>query len=188
MMIEDTDNTNNQQLLYDLAQELSSLIIREHQILRDELNQVGALVEDASQTLGDNFRALKECVAEKNSASEHMGLTETSDDMADGGSEVLELTRQVDSYATEMMRALQFDDIVQQLAGHADERIRQMQELFRVMDEKLSELKTNQPEDLKETQLHLRVMLANVKKYRELLEKGNPVRQESMSAGSIELF
>ena len=181
-MNDENSKLDNQQLLYSVAQELSSLIIREHQILRSELNQVGVLVEDASQTLGDNFRLLKEYVADNKEEK-----VDDANEIEDSG-DVKAFSKQVETCATNMMRALQFDDIVQQLASHADDRIGQMQELFEVMDNKLSELKTSKIENEQTTQVYLQLMLANVTKYRELLEKSNPVKQETMGAGNIELF
>ena len=178
--------SSDQALIYTLSEELSGLIIREHQILQDELNQVSALVGDAVKVLGTNIRELNAHVAhqEKIHGSDSVEITQHS------GGEYTKLSKQVNSNTSNMTRALQFDDIVQQLAGHASDRISQMQELFHLLDRKLSEIKVSDSSDEKHKQLHsnLQVMIENVIRYRLLLEKANPVKQDSMSEGKIELF
>ena len=186
MMAENLVESSNETLIYQLSSELSGLIIREHQILQDELNQVGALVEDAVKSLGTNIRELNKNVAEQAKI-----FAENSTDGKQDNGPISEITNQVSSNTSDMMRALQFDDIVQQLAGHASDRIAQMQVLFHVLDEMLSEFKSARTSDKKNqdnTHEQLQVMIESVIKYRLLLEKANPVKQVSMSAGRIELF
>ena len=171
---------NTQTLLYDLAESLSSLVIREHQILQDELNQVGALVEDAVQQMGGGFRDLNSCVAQQVSLIEKNSTAGNQEELND-------LAAQVNSCTSTMNRVLQFDDIVQQLAGHASDRIAQMQQLFTVLDRDVARLKVVDT-DNSESQAQLKIMLECIGKYRQLLEKENPVKQGSMIAGGIELF
>lgn len=173
-----------QDLLFELAGELSRLVIREHQILQGELNQVCALVEDAVQALGGNFRELNICVSKQVALVANV----KSDVAANDNEKLAELSKQVNAYTAKLTRALQFDDIVQQLAGHACDRIGQMQELFSVLDKQVAELKTNKHGNTDESQNHLQTMLVNIIKYRRLLEKENPVKQDSISEGGIELF
>ena len=180
-MINKSEKTETHELLYELAESLSSLVIREHQILQDELNQVSSLVEDAVLELGGSFRGLNACV------TEHAVFSKEAD--AEGGkSSLTDMSEQVSGYTSNMKRVLQFDDIVQQLAGHASERIAQMQELFAVLNQDVDKLKTLESDNHVESLNQLENMLEIIIKYRQLLEKENPVKQGSMSAGSIELF
>lgn len=179
-MIDMPEKSKTHALLYELAESLSSLVIREHQILQDELNQVGSLVEDAVQEMGRSFRELNTCVTQQTSLVKQINA-------GDHEEKISELTDQVNSYASNMKRVLQFDDIVQQLAGHAGERIAQMQQLFTVLDKDVAILKATEMGD-GESLGHMRDMLENIGKFRQLLEKENPVKQGSMVEGGIELF
>lgn len=180
-MTDNSEQSNTQSLLYELAESIGSLVIREHQILQDELNQVAALVEDAVQELGGSFRKLNACVKEQDSI-----IKEISSD--NHNSKLNGLSQQVNSYISNMRRALQFDDIVQQLAGHASERIGQMQQLFKALGIDVANLKSIELEKNTQAQTYLMTMLENTNKYRQLLEKENPVKQSSMTVGEIELF
>ena len=170
---------NTETLLYDLAESLSSLVIREHQILQGELNQVGTLVEDAVREMVGGFRELNSCISQQALLVNEMNTADNK--------EFNDLTDQVSSCTSTMKRVLQFDDIVQQLSGHASDRIAQMQQLFTVLDRDVARLKLIDVGN-DESQSQLKVMLECINKYKQLLEKENPVKQGSMSAGDIELF
>lgn len=179
-MTDISKQSDAQVLLYELAESLSSLVIREHQILQDELDQVGNLVGDAVKELGENFYELHACVFYQKSL---IGDLEN----ADNKDELQAINSKINSHTSNLKRALQFDDIVQQLAGHASERIGQMQQLFNMLDQDVFKLKSFEI-DNKQTQIQLNIMLESISKFRQLLEKENPVKQGSMTAGEIELF
>ena len=179
-MTDISKQSDAQVLLYELAESLSSLVIREHQILQDELDQVGNLVGDAVKELGENFYELHACVFYQKSL---IGDLEN----ADNKDELQAINSKINSHTSNLKRALQFDDIVQQLAGHASERIGQMQQLFNMLDQDVNKLKSFEI-DNKQTQNQLKIMHENISKFRQLLEKENPVKQGSMTAGEIELF
>lgn len=179
-MTDISEQSGTQVLLFELAESLSSLVIREHQILQDELNQVGDLVGDAVQEMGDSFYEINTCITEQESLIKSLDNSSKKNQLED-------LTSQINSHTSTLKRALQFDDIVQQLAGHASERIGQMQQLFNMLDHDVNKL-TSVYTDNDQTQTQLKIMLENISKYRQLLEKENPVKQGSMTAGGIELF
>ena len=180
-MTDNSKQSNTQALLFELAESLSSLVIREHQILQAELNQVGSLVEDAVKELGGSFRGLNACVTEH-------AVFSNETDVDDNHSGLIDMSEQINVYTSNMKRVLQFDDIVQQLAGHASDRIGHMKELFAVLDKDVAKLKSVDFEQNSESLNQLAQMLEDIGKYRQMLEKENPVKQGSMDAGEIELF
>ena len=183
-MEDNKEQFDSNEMLFKVAEELCGLVVREHQILQGELSQVGVLVEDAVQSLGANLRVLNECLKSQeiilnDHEKEHSG---------DRSKDFLSLSDQVNKNTSEMIRALQFDDIVQQLSRHASERIEQMHALFNVLGHNVSELKSFEFDNIDDAQSKLKEMVDNIAKYRLLLEKNNPVKQSSMNEGSIELF
>ena len=182
-MQDNTKQTDNREIIFGLSEALGSLIVREHQMLQGELNQIGALVESAVKVLGNNLRELNEHVTEQKQLVEH-----DNTDISNEVGEFSRISNQVNTNASNMVRALQFDDIVQQLAGHASERIGQMQTLFQLLDKQLSELKVIKSDDVSDSRVHMQTMIEDINKFRQLLEKQNPVVQDTMNEGRIELF
>ena len=182
-MLENSKQTNNRDVIFALSEALSGLVIREHQILQGELNQIGGLVESAVKVLGNNLRELNENVTAQNLIVDHDDGNVSSD-----VGEFSRISNQVNKNASNMVRALQFDDIVQQLAGHASDRIGQMQELFHLLDTQVSELKKLDVDNVSNSNHHMQTMIDNIDTFRQLLEKKNPVKQDTMAEGRIELF
>lgn len=182
-MLNNSKHVDNRDMIFELSEALASLIIREHQILQGELNQIGGLVKSAVKVMGNNLRELNAHVTEQNQL-----LDQDNDGVKNDVAEFSRISDQVNNNASIMVRALQFDDIVQQLAGHASERIGQMQELFHLLDQQVSELKSIGSEDIENAHDHMLKMIGNINKFRQLLEKENPVKQDTMAEGKIELF
>lgn len=172
--------------LYELIDELSSLIIREHQILQGEMSQVRVLVSDAVKNLDRNFRSLNACSSEQAAIVNELVGTGRVDEEQQKKLSVI--SGQINSHTSTTIRALQFDDIVQQLAGHTCDRIARMQELFVELEKKIIKIKYLEVHDKKGIQGYIRMMRDEVGHFRTKLEKENPVKQISMDAGKIELF
>lgn len=168
-------------LVYELAESLCSLVIKEHQILQAELTQIGVLVEDAVQELGGSSRDLSVCVSEHTSLVNEFANDEHI-------STINNFKQQVNRHTSRMNRSLQFDDIVQQLAGHVSERIELMQQLFSNLESDVASIKLIGLANKSDTLNHMQSMSSNILNCRKLLEKENPVKQTSMSEGRIDLF
>ena len=182
----DTNSIDLKSGLCLLADELGHLVLREHQILQVEMKQLGSLIGDAVRNLDSNFRDLNACSIEQ---AEIIGR------MVDDGCvdeqqrhRLTEISESISSHTSATIRLLQFDDIVQQLAGHACDRIARMQELFNEIDSMLESIKVLDKTQLGEIAHQLHTMKNEIGRFREGLEKENPVRQDSMQEGKIELF
>jgi len=175
-----------QEALHNLADELNQLIVREHQILQGEMCQVRVLVSDAVKSLDSNFRSLNAC-ASKQSAILNQVVESGRVDEAQQ-QKLSEISDEINSHTSTTIRVLQFDDIVQQLAGHTCDRIARMQELFAELEDKLTGIKKLEAVDENSIQKYIKIMREEVNRFRTRLEKENPVKQNSMNEGKIELF
>jgi len=175
-----------QSALHKLGDELCHLVVREHQILQEEMNQVRALVGEAVKSINSNFRSLNARAAEQADILDEVAKTGRIDELQQ--KKITEISKEMSSHTSSTIRTLQFDDIVQQLAGHTCERIARMQELFAELDGKLTEIKQMDAEDGVAIQLRILEMYKEVGLFRTKLEKENPVKQSTMEAGKIELF
>ena len=171
---------------FNLADALSQLVLREHQMLQQEISQVGSLVEDAVSSLDDDFRLLNASITEQKDALDYVvsnGLMSSETHM-----HLTKCNNELKLHTSSTIRALQFDDIVQQLTSHASERISQMQALFGVLDNKFERLKSLTDNDSETVARLIEGMREEIDRFRLSLEKENPVKQRTMKTGSIELF
>jgi hypothetical protein len=175
-----------QKSLYKLADELCELVIKEHQILQGEMCQVRVLVSDAVKNLDSNFRSLSARASEQVAIIDQVISTGHVDD--EQQQKLSAISDQINSHTSTTIRALQFDDIVQQLAGHTCDRIARMQELFTELEDKLTKIKQLESQDGDGIQKYMKMMHDEIRYFRTKLEKENPVKQNSMDAGKIEIF
>lgn len=175
-----------QESLYKLAGELSELVVREHQILQGEMCQIRVLVSDAVKNLDNNFRNLSARALEQAAIIDQVANTGRVD--GEQQQKLLAISDQINSHTSITIRALQFDDIVQQLAGHTCDRIARMQELFTELEDKLTKIKQLESQDKSGIQEYIKMMHDEIGYFRTRLEKENPVKQRSMEAGKIEIF
>jgi methyl-accepting chemotaxis protein len=183
-----TDFPDTQDVLYGLADNLNYLVNREHQIIGDELEQMSALVSDAIKTLVKSFNNLNinmvdqaELVQEIVSAAS----SEKNNSTDEHQQEFLKLGQEMKQNIATTVRSFQFEDIVQQLVVHCRTRSNGMEQLFSRLDKGLKQLKMAEKEQAIQI---VNDMQKDVAEVRELLERENPVKQDSMSAGGIELF
>jgi ERCC4-type nuclease len=173
--------------LSELADDLTGLMIREHQYIQDELEHVRNLVGDATRSLTASFDEMNILAIEQTTmVTLALQLNNANN------KELLEQCKRSEKhYRTNQVKivtALQFDDIVQQLTKHAQNRAKSIQEMFKRLDSALKEFKhmdhKNDPELISKI-LRLKQDVAN---FRTELEKGNPVRQFTLATGRTELF
>lgn len=172
--------------LYELADQLGHLVLREHQILQGEMKQLGTLVSDAVKNLDSNFRHLNASAIEQANIMDKV----FEDGCIDKRQQLrfTEISNQISTQTATTIRVLQFDDIVQQLSGHTSNRIARMQELFNELETLLGKIKTLDSFELSEVTEQIHKMQSEIGHFRVKLEKENPVKQSTMEEGKIELF
>ena len=185
-----TESSDLREAVYVLAEDLNGLVSREHQILQGELGQVSTLVSDAIKTLVESFNNLNGQVAEQENLVQFIvaEVLDSNDQDVEQVGRISELSQQINQNVASATRSLQFDDIVQQLVTHSHRRTRQMEQLFAVLSNKLSEMKVVEPQDLTQIAENIEAMQEEINRFRVALEKTNPVKQTSMGAGKAELF
>ena len=172
-----TDNAEANEMLASLANDIVNLMLREHQSIHQELDHVSKLIGDASKSLTSSFDEIN-TIAVKQNALLSKDNKETSSDLS------VELKKNQLNVVT----ALQFDDIVQQLTKHSQSRTRHIQVMFNKLAAYLEEIKKLDYKSTPEFNDRIHELRHDVTKLRIELEKENPVKQSSLSTGKTELF
>jgi len=88
------------------------------------------------------------------------------------------------------VRALQFEDIVSQSLGHTELHMDRMEGFARILAKNASSIDKDQMENVVEYTNRLKLLQDEVATYRKniLLEETNPVSQQNMDEGDVELF
>jgi len=184
-----TNTTKNDisPLLSELADDLTCLMIREHQYIHEELEHVRNLVRDATRSLTSSFDEMNILAIEQTTmVTLALQLNNANN------KELLEQCKRSEKYyranQVKIVTALQFDDIVQQLTKHAQNRAMSIQEMFKRLSGALKEFKHLDHKDDPEFIRKILKLKQDVAKFRTELEKENPVKQSSLSIGRTELF
>ena len=183
-----TKSSGAHEMLYGLADDLHYLVNREHQVIGDELDQMSALVSDAIKTLVKSFNNLNINMVDQAELVQEIvaaGGNDKGNNTANYQQEFLKLGQEMKQNIATTVRSFQFEDIVQQLVVHCRTRSNGMEQLFSRLDKGLEQLKTAEKQ---QTIQIVNDMQKDVAEVRALLERENPVKQDSMRAGGIELF
>ena len=185
MTTHNNESDEIQSLLYKLETELHGLFKREHAEIRDELSQMGSVVSDAIKTLMQNLNSLNVHLKEQDELVQKIS---TGIDRAENEKQFHEyqaLSKMIGQNITAVVRSFQFEDIVQQLVSHCRTRSDGLELLVDQLNQNVSQLKGCTQD---ENEQIISLMMADIAKARQKLEKENPVKQTSMGAGDIELF
>jgi len=182
-----TTKNNISLLLSELAEDLTRLMIREHQYIYDELEHVRNLARDATRSLTSSFDEMNILAIEQTTmVTLALQLNNANN------KELLEQCKRSEKHyranQVKIVTALQFDDIVQQLTKHAQNRAMSIREMFKRLDGALKEFKHLDQKDDPEFISKILQLKQDVAKFRTELEKENPVKQSSLSIGRTELF
>ena len=174
-------------LLSELADDLTGLMIREHQYIHEELEHVRNLVRDATRSLSSSFDEMNILAIEQTTmVTLALQLNNANN------KELLEQCKRSEKHyranQVKIVTALQFDDIVQQLTKHAQNRALSIQEMFKRLDSALKRFKHMDHKDDPEFIREILQLKKDVAKFRTELERENPVKQSSLSIGRTELF
>ncbi|MBT8119013.1 MAG: hypothetical protein KJN89_04780 [Gammaproteobacteria bacterium] len=175
-----TDDTEANEMLASLANDIVNLMLREHQSIHQELDHVSNLISDASKSLSSSFDEINTIAIKQNSLlnTDSKVSKETSDDLA----------TQLKKNQLNVVTALQFDDIVQQLTKHSQSRTSHIQMMFNKLATYLDEIKELEYKSAPAINDRIHDLRHDVAKLRIELEKENPVKQTSLSTGKTELF
>jgi len=184
------DTTNKAEvsaMLANLADDIINLMLREHQSIHTELEDVSKLIGDASKSLTASFDELNTITANHN-----LLLTEKLQETNTEDKTLLEASNNIDKKIKKnqlnIVTALQFDDIVQQLTKHSQSRTSHIQLMFKKLAASLEELKKLDYEYNPAFNSRILELKQDIQKLRTELEKESPVKQSSLTTGKTELF
>jgi len=185
-MKESANTAEINMILTGLAEDIVSLMLREHHSIHKELGHVSHMISDASATLTASFDELNRIAAKQQKILER---TQQSDqDNTEPTMNHTALQQQFKKNQLNIVTALQFDDIVQQLTKHAQNRTRQIQLMFKKLADSIEESKKLDYEYTSEFSTKILALKREVNDLRTELEKETPVKQSSLVTGKTELF
>ena len=184
------EKSKSRTLLHDIAATLNGLVVREHQILQDELKQLSTLIKDAIGTLDRSFKQINDNASAQTKLASSITdkFREIDQSIPREIDELSKISEQIDKNVAAAIRSLQFEDIIQQLAAHSSNRAGQIEQLFKKLGENLAILKTIDENDMVQIEQVIQAMQSDMEDFRRAVEKDNPVKQASMGEGKIELF
>lgn len=183
-------NPNNAEvnaMLASLAEDIVNLMLREHQSIHLELEHVRQLISDASKSLTSSFDELNKITVEQSTISNATLQTDNTEDKTLLTSNS-ELTLKLKKNQLNIVTALQFDDIVQQLTKHAQSRTRHIQTMFKDLATNLEEIKKLDYKFNSAFNSRILALKHDVNNLKNELQKENPVKQSSLTTGKTELF
>ena len=182
-----TNSKEISSMLSSLAEDIVNLMLREHQSIHQELEHVGRLINEASTTLTASFDELNKITEKQNAILDPTSQKEIANDIKSSVNCTI-LDDRVKQNQQNIITALQFDDIVQQLTKHSQSRTKQIQLMFKKLANSLEDMKKYNYEHNPELTSRVLELKHDVNNLRKELEKENPVKQSSLAIGKIELF
>ena len=171
-------------ILTSLAEDIVSLMLREHQNIHQELEHLGNLIGDASASLSTSFDELNRIAAKQQAMLDEAPQQVNTESSVKRN----KLDEQFKKNQLNIITALQFDDIVQQLTKHAQNRTRHIQDMFKKLAASLEQTKKLNYQYTAEFSERALELKREVTELRTELEKENPVKQSSLAIGKTELF
>lgn len=185
----DKNRSTTASSLTDLAEDIVSLMIREHQKIQQELYSISQLTNDASRSLRTSFRQLS-------TRHDQLAANPTGTDPASGDPELSAIAAATavnpgeypNKYYDEVVSALQFDDIVSQISQHSQKRTQHIQLMFEELSAGLNELKASDFEYSPALDDKIIQLRRDIRQLSTELEKESPAKQARLIEGKIELF
>ena len=178
-----------QSTLHSLSADLSRLVITEQRALNGDLARMSNLLREAAHNLRDCFSAMSNQLTEQSAQ-----LRRRQSRGADGKpvskdiESLLSSTNEISSHVAKAVRALQFEDILQQMIGHSRQRISQIENVFTLVQKQIEELKGVSREEKDRILKVLRICQDEIAEVQQILNVTSPVKQESLKSGDVELF
>ena len=184
-----SDNKKLDDSLHELSCDVSQLVIREQQLLREELLRMSRLLQEAAMDLRQCFIVMGKQLDQQSSLLQHGNPAMKPERRKDNSKEaLLSATAEIGAYVGKAVRALQFEDIIQQLIGHSRRRAEEIEKMFTTLQERINDL---QEYDSREAERVLQVLEAchkEIASVKETLTIANPVKQQSLKQGDVTFF
>ena len=193
---QDDQRKEERELVHSLFNDLHHVVQNEVLVIREDISITRELVSEAVTQLNDNLQGLYE-----RSETQQSMLMSVFDNMEPKGtsldnsisnhlSEISNLTNQFNEHIGQAVQSLQFEDIVSQRLNNPVEHLAFLERFVIILKENLDELDTQVKSMETDYYIGLQQTRDQLSIYKETWEKEdeNLVRQQSMEAGSIDLF
>ena len=178
-----------QNTLHNLSEDLSRLVITEQRALGGDLARMSNLLKEAAHNLRDCFSAMSNQLTEQSAQLRRRQSRSVDGNPANKDIEsLLSSTNEISSHVATAVRALQFEDILQQMIGHSRKRISQIENVFTLVQKQIEGLKDIKQEDKDRILSVLRTCQDEIAEVQQVLNVTSPVKQESLKSGDVELF
>ncbi|HKK15459.1 MAG TPA: hypothetical protein VJ981_02050 [Gammaproteobacteria bacterium] len=177
-----TEKNDIQEIVHSIASELIQVVNKEHSMLLSEIARMKNIISEASINLhqsfngmnSDNSELLRVLATIKESNDEEHVIKDDYNKLMSGQNVSMGI------------RALQFEDIIQQMLDHARHRIHSIDKLFSILEQKV--INFDDAIDIKKIKETLLDCREEIQKTRKLLELENPVKLDSLGKNDVTLF
>jgi hypothetical protein len=184
-----SDNSKLNDSLHELSCDVSQLVIREQQLMNEELLRMSKLLEEAATSLRQCFTVMGQQLEQQASLLQQRDPNVQVERRKDTSKEELLLaTSEIGSYVGQAVRALQFEDIIQQLIGHSRRRAEEIEKMFVGLQARINDMQEYDARDLEQVLAVLDRCHKELATVKEALTIANPVKQQSLEKGDVILF
>jgi len=182
------DNNDNGLLhsIHNLSDDVSAIVVREQQVMDAELLRMSSLIQEAASNLRQCFSSMSEQITLQ-SAQLCLRSAEAQDLDKDTQC-LLSTTNNISEHVGTAVRALQFEDIIQQLISHSRSRANEMEKMFVSIHSQIDKLYNSENQAMEEIIVSLKTCQDEINAIREALQLNNPVKQQTLDKGDVELF
>lgn len=182
-----SESKNNEliQSIHNLSDDISDIVIREQQVMNDDLDRMSNMLREAARNLRECFSAMSNQLAQQSAELRTRSAQAKNDTDIQN---LLSTTNEISSHVGNAVRALQFEDILQQLIGHSRLRASEIEKMFVTMHQQVEGLYESEDQDNTEIMSVLKKCQEDIEAVRDALNLSNPVKQESLDKGDVELF
>ena len=184
-----SDNSKLNNSLHELSCDVSQLVIREQQLLNEELLRMSRLLQEAAISLRQCFTVMGQQLEHQALLLKQRDLKLQVERRKDAGKdELLLATFEIGSYVGQAVRSLQFEDIIQQLIGHSRRRAEEIEKMFVGLQDRINDMREYDAKDLDQVLDALERCHQEIASVKEALTIANPVKQQSLEKGDVTLF
>jgi len=184
-----SDNMKLNDSLHELSCDVSQLVIREQQLLNEELLRMSRLLQEAATNLRQCFTVMGLQLDHQASLLRQKQPAIPVERRKNSNKEELLLaTTEIGSYIGQAVRALQFEDIIQQLIDHSRRRAVEIEKMFAALQGRINDMREYDARDLEKVLAVLERCHQEMVLVQEALTIANPVKQQSLEKGDVTLF
>ena len=155
-------------------------------MLNEELLRMSKMLQEAATDLRQCFTVMGQQLDQQSSLLRHGNPTVNHERRKNNDKEkLLMATVEIGSYVGQAVRALQFEDIIQQLISHSRRRAEEIEKMFTALQARINNMQDYESRELVQVLEACHKEIASVK---EALTFANPVKQQSLEQGDVTLF